>query len=71
MSPHQFGFRSGHSTNYQLLLIVKYNDITGLVDSGLVVDLVFFDYSKAFDTVRHVVLIQKLFDMGVCQQILS
>ena len=31
----------------------------------------FFYYSKAFDTVRHLVLIQKLFDIGVCQQILS
>ena len=69
LSPHQFGFRSGHSTNDQL--IVTYNDITGFIDSRLVVDLVFFDYSKAFDTVRHVVLIQKLFDIGVCQQILS
>ena len=33
-------------------------------------DLVFFDFAKAFDTVVHVLLLQKLASLGVCQQLL-
>ena len=45
--------------------------MTGFVDRGLVVDLVFFDYSKAFDKVCHQVLLAKLYDLGICPQIVS
>ena len=69
LSEHQFGFRSGHSTVDQLL--ATYNDITGYIDQGKVVDLLFFDYSKAFDKVRHIILLQKLSDLGICPQILN
>ena len=69
LTEHQFGFRSGHSTIDQLL--ATYSDITGYVDKSKVVDLLFFDYSKAFDKVRHVILLQKLADLGICPQILN
>ena len=69
LSEHQFGFRSGHSTVDQLL--ATYNDITGYIDQGKVIDLLFFDYSKAFDKVRHIILLQKLSDLGICPQILN
>ena len=69
LSDYQFGFRSGHSTVDQLL--ATYNDVTGYIDQGKVVDLLFFDYSKAFDKVRHVILLQKLADLGICPQILN
>ena len=64
----QFGFRSGHSTSDQLLL--TYNDISLGLDSGYVVDLVFFDFSKAFDKVSHSVLLTKLLKIGISQQLL-
>ena len=63
ISPHQFGFRSGHSTVDQLLL--TYNDVSSMVDRGRTVDLVFFDFSKAFDVVCHHVLIEKLTRLGI------
>ena len=69
ISPHQFGFRSGHSTTDQLLL--TYNDLTKAIDEGRTVDLIFFDFSKAFDTVSHVVLLQKLLSLGVSGELLD
>lgn len=58
LSPHQFGFRAGHSTEDQLLLF--YGEVARRVDSGGCVDVVFMDFSKAFDLISHRVLIQKV-----------
>ncbi|KAK4824713.1 hypothetical protein QYF61_017939 [Mycteria americana] len=38
-------------------LINFYNETTGLVDEGRAVDIVYLDFSKAFDTVSHKILI--------------
>ena len=63
ISDKQFGFRAKHSTIDQLLL--SYNDVTSFLDAGGVADLIFFDFSKAFDRVSHPVLVQKLRLIGV------
>ena len=69
LSHHQFGFRQGRSTVDQLILV--YDSICEAIDSGKTVDLILFDYSKAFDKVCHQVLLIKLKSIGVDGQILE
>ena len=54
----QFGFRSNYSTNHALLSITEH--IRELIDSGSYVCGVFADLEKAFDTVNHNILCDKL-----------
>ena len=63
LSEHQFGFRSGRSTMNQLLLV--YDDVTKCLDNGNVVDLILFDFAKAFNVVSHPILLSKLRLLGV------
>lgn len=62
LTDKQFGFRSGRLTD-QLLL--TYNEVTADLDSGHPVDLILFDFSKAFDVVRHTILLEKLRLVGI------
>ncbi|KAK4816013.1 hypothetical protein QYF61_011003 [Mycteria americana] len=49
-------------------LITFYSESTGLVDEGRVVDIVYLDFSKAFDTVSRKVFTDKLLMYGLDEQ---
>ena len=51
LSPHQFGFVPGRSTNSQLLTTL--NDWQKSLDSGTAMDIAYMDFRKAFDSVPH------------------
>lgn len=55
----QFGFRTGHSTNHQLVRVCKY--IKESLGKKHSTGMVTFDIEKAFDSVWHKGLIHKLF----------
>ena len=54
----QFGFRKGHTTS-QAIAEIAYN-LRDAIDNNLYSCGVFLDFSKAFDTVSHTILLKKM-----------
>ena len=59
----QWGFYSGKSTIQALLTAA--NDWLEMMESGIEAAAVFFDFTKAFDSVPHKALIEKLQAVGL------
>ena len=65
----QFGFRKGKSTSLQLLQVL--HEIGESLDKRTQTDILYLDFSKAFDRVDHKLLLRKLQNFGVCENLLS
>ena len=59
----QFGFRPNHSTEHAILSIV--DKIQNSIDKSEFSCGIFLDFSKAFDTVNHSILLRKLDNYGI------
>ena len=69
LSNKQFGFLRGRSTVLQLLNVVdKWTDI---MDKGGVIDVIYCDFQKAFDTVPHKRQLEILIHYGITDPVLS
>ena len=60
---YQHGFWPGYSCVTQLINVMK--DWTHAIECGKSVDVIYLDYSKAFDRVPHARLISKLLGYGI------
>jgi len=63
-SDNQHGFLPNKSCISQLLTAM--NHLTESLNSGYSVDIIYFDFSKAFDSVPHYRLLTKLRFYGIC-----
>jgi hypothetical protein len=62
ISPSQHGFMRGRSTTTNLFCATQL--ISDSIDKGFQTDVVYLDFSKAFDSLDHSILIQKLQFVG-------
>ena len=63
LSPHQFGFIPGRSTDTQLLVTIK--EWQKSLDNAIPTDVAYLDFRKAFDAVPHKRLLYKLSQYGI------
>ena len=68
-NPNQHGFRSGRSCLSQLL--EQHDLILSLLDKETNVDVVYLDFSKAFDKVNHSIVLSKFKRLGITGKIFN
>ena len=59
----QFGFRNKHSTSIALIILLE--NLVNALDDGTCAIGIFLDFQKAFDTVDHCILLDKLHIYGI------
>ena len=59
----QFGFRNNHLTFMALVILVE--NLVNALDNGKCAVGIFLDFQKAFDTVDHGILLDKLYCYGI------
>ena len=69
LSPFQHGFISMRSCSTNLLATL--DSWTEMLDSGTPVDAIYLDFSKAFDSVPHLRLLEKLCSYGIKDNLLK
>ena len=69
LDPKQSRFRSGYSTQTALLRLS--DDVRKSVDDRKVTILILFDFSKTFDTIPHLGLLNKLRNIGFSSEVLK
>ena len=69
LSPFQCSFRKCHSTKFAALSLA--DTIRRNMDQGMLTGAVFIDFRKAYDSVNHDLLLQKLSYMGVLDKELA
>ena len=67
--PSQFGFRTKHSCESQLLIVT--DDFAKALNNKLQIDIAILDLSKAFDKVPHMRLLSKLDHYGIRGHLLT
>ena len=63
LNKYQFGFRNNHSTYMALVILLE--NLRNALDNGECAIGIFVDFQKAFDTVDHCILLDKLYMYGV------
>ena len=69
INPNQHGFVPGRSCTTNLLTSLE--NWISIVDDGDCVDILYLDFRKAFDSVPHKRLLQKMSDLGIAPEITS
>ena len=69
ITKHQHGFVNGKSCLTNLL--ETFDSIFSILEEGAPVDILYFDFSKAFDRVPHYRLLSKLENIGIRGQVLN